>query len=439
MSGHMPNSKDESLRKRLEVAGVFVAMAALACLVVQPASGWLGVAGIATAALLVGLGHRPLRLHFPAYGAAAVLLLMSLVSLLVTPVPGVTWLRTWLLWGNLGLFYLLILWTRTRARLTWLGAGMTALGVVAAAAAPFVVDWAAQKRPLFFPVSIYAKFPSLGVESIHPNNIASILVGLMFIPLAWAVGPARTMGGPSSIHGVFRRRWPWTAAVLLMVGVLALTQSRGGYLAAGVGGVVFLLLMARRRRFLWPLVALVLALCVVLGLREWSHGMGMLTPEALNTESLVFRWHVWRYAVLLVGDFPFTGVGMGAFNDAAFALYGFDGFRQPGAHNLFLQVALDVGIPGLIALLVLMGAVLARGVRAFARLRRLEDALLWPLAAGCIAGLAALLTHGLIDIGTWGTRGGFVLWCLLGMLACVGYCAPDPAEGSTLVESVAAQ
>jgi putative inorganic carbon (HCO3(-)) transporter len=283
-----------------------------------------------------------------------------------------------------------------------------------------------------FPVSIYAKLPSLGAETIHPNNMASFLVGLMFVPLGWAVAPPLAQERLGRIHGILRNRWLWAIAVLLMVGALVLTQSRGGYLAAGAGIVVFLLCMSRHR-FLWPLAAVVLAVGVVVVLHERSLWMTALAPEGLDTESLAFRWRVWRYALFLVGDFPFTGVGMGAFNDAALALYGFDGFRQPGAHSLFLQVALDVGLPGLIALLVTLGAVLAGAVRAFATFKRLGDALLWPLTSGAIAGLSAILAHGLIDLAAWGTRGSFLLWCLVGLLACLGVLA----DGSEQTESAA--
>lgn len=440
MLGHRSSGKNESLRKALRAAGVFVALPAVAWLVLQPATGWLAIAGMVVAVILIGLGSRPLSLHVPACGIIAmlILVLMSVVSLLVTPVPAVTWTRAWFLWGNIALLCLLILWAQSRARLASLAVALTALGVVFALAAPFVVRWAAQRTPLLFPVSIYAKFPSLGAETIHPNNMASILVGLMFVPLGWAARPPLAQESLGRIHGLLRNRWLWAIAVLLMAGALVLTQSRGGYMAAGAGIVVFLLFMSRRRRFLWPLVAVVMAVGVVVALHERSLWVAALAPEALDTQSLAFRWRVWRYALFLVGDFPFTGVGMGAFNDAALALYGFDGFRQPGAHSLFLQVALDVGLPGLIALLVMVGAVLAGAVRAFATFRRLDDALLWPLASGAIAGLSAILTHGLIDIAAWGTRGSFVLWCLLGLLAGLGIFARDLAEGTSPVNPVAA-
>lgn len=54
----------------------------------------------------------------------------------------------------------------------------------------------------------------------------------------------------------------------------------------------------------------------------------------------------------MVADFPFTGAGMGTFNDVGALLYPFYEVNNPGTHNWYLQVGVDLGIPGLITLLV---------------------------------------------------------------------------------------
>jgi len=201
--------------------------------------------------------------------------------------------------------------------------------------------------------------------------------------------------------------------------VIFLTKSRGAYLAVGISGAAFLLLLVRRRRwFLWALLAGVLVAAVAVFWIQDSVPLGdTLAEEVLKTDTFAFRQRLWHFTSFLLGDFPFTGVGMGALNDTALALYGHAETTQPGAHSLYFQVALDLGIPGLLAFLTVVGVVLTRGFKTYRSLKQRRDDLHWPLMAGCIAGLLALLLHGIVDIGAWGTRGSFVPWCLLGLLA----------------------
>ena len=85
------------------------------------------------------------------------------------------------------------------------------------------------------------------------------------------------------------------------------------------------------------------------------------------------------------------------------------------AHNIFLQVALDTGIPGLIAYLALLAtsaAVLWRAARWQAVLR--------PLAIGLIGGLVALHIYGLTDALAPGAKPGLVFWYMLGLIGAIG-------------------
>ena len=72
----------------------------------------------------------------------------------------------------------------------------------------------------------------------------------------------------------------------------------------------------------------------------------------------VERVYIWSLAVESIQANPTTGVGLGAFRMLAGPALQ-EGIAQPflvvHAHNVFLQVALDVGVPGLIAYLALLG------------------------------------------------------------------------------------
>jgi O-antigen ligase len=65
--------------------------------------------------------------------------------------------------------------------------------------------------------------------------------------------------------------------------------------------------------------------------------------------TLASRWEVWQRGVMMVRDFPYTGIGIGTYNTIAHLLYPFfiaaPDEVVPHAHNQFLQVAVDLGMP----------------------------------------------------------------------------------------------
>ncbi|MER3513799.1 MAG: hypothetical protein C4310_04935, partial [Chloroflexota bacterium] len=76
------------------------------------------------------------------------------------------------------------------------------------------------------------------------------------------------------------------------------------------------------------------------------------------------RLELWSRALEAIADYPFTGIGMGTFDHVIplrypYVLLAGAELAVPHAHNLFLQVAVDLGLPGLIAFVALLGLVLA--------------------------------------------------------------------------------
>ena len=128
------------------------------------------------------------------------------------------------------------------------------------------------------------------------------------------------------------------------------------------------------------------------------------------------RLEIWSRALYAIQDFSFTGVGIGAYNQVIPLLYPYfliaPSVDIPHAHNLVLQVAIDLGIPGLIAWLAILIVVV---VQAIGVLRR-GPSLLWALAAGVLGGLTAMLVHGVLDATLWGTKLAFVPWLLYALV-----------------------
>ncbi|MDQ3700487.1 MAG: O-antigen ligase family protein, partial [Chloroflexota bacterium] len=200
-------------------------------------------------------------------------------------------------------------------------------------------------------------------------------------------------------------------------------------------------LAAYSRRFVLPLLPLML---FAVGLAWWGFGPDGVLPEgpvaspsgtnpieirpALEDGrraaglSLEFRRQVWGLAGEMVQDFPFTGIGLGTFPRVAEVLYGSallygPEVELPHAHNLVLQVAVDLGLPGLgfFTLLTACGTLAAHRAIAGA-----PSAPIRALAAGAAGGLLAYYLYGITDAIGLGEKPGLVYWILL---AIVGACA----------------
>ena len=150
-------------------------------------------------------------------------------------------------------------------------------------------------------------------------------------------------------------------ATIFVGAVFVLTQSRGGYIGLAVT-LPLLTLIALPRRWRWYSLIVFVVLAVVLGfvvyshweaIRTWVAGSDLASDPALSLNSLEGRLEVWSRAIYGIQDFPFTGMGMNAFRKVVPVLYPLF-LVSPDvdighAHNEFLQAALDLGIPGLIA------------------------------------------------------------------------------------------
>jgi putative inorganic carbon (HCO3(-)) transporter len=116
----------------------------------------------------------------------------------------------------------------------------------------------------------------------------------------------------------------------------------------------------------------------------------------------------------MIQDFPLTGIGLNTFPIIADKLYpmvinGPDA-RIPHAHDIFLQTAVDLGVPGLIAFVVLLTVAVATVALA----RRSTKVWQSGLVAGLGAGLLAHFIFGLTDAVTLGAKPGVLLWIVLG-------------------------
>jgi len=375
---------------------------------------WAGLAlcALCWAARWIGRGCPTVRT--PIDGPAALLLCTVPVTLAVTPDWATTWAQVARLLAGLALAYAIANWARGPAHLELLAMALAGAGLLAALASPFAVEWGAGKA-LLVPGGLYAHLPTLLEDAVHPNMMAGALTVLLPVPLAVLIGAPgdRTwVATGATPTGRWARQALFLLAATAMTAALVLTGSRGALVASAAA--VCILLVRRWPRLLWaiPVAALALALWAwqgdVPGLLEGLGGAGDLA-------SWEGRLEVWSRAIALIEDAPWTGVGAGTFARVVGRLYPFflagPDAEIPHAHNLLLQVGVDLGVPGLVAYLAVV--IVAFGCAIEARGRPGTGTLSW---AG-IAALSGMLIHGTVDATTWIVgRGAIVPWAVIGML-----------------------
>jgi putative inorganic carbon (hco3(-)) transporter len=374
--------------------------------------------------LIRWLATGRLSVRTPGDWVTGLLLLLLPVTLWTTALPEVTRLQVYRLLTGVALYYAVVNWagTASRLRLAMLGAG--AVGLLLAFSAPFSVQWMIEEKLTFMPEVIYRRLPLLLADPIHPNVMAGALVVL----LPCALAPL--------LFGWQQLRWFERTLVGLaaaaMLGVLILTKSRGGLMALGAMLVVLIVL-----RWRWGWLAVPLAVLAA-GLAIWWIGEVRVVEALSATQTLGGmdgRLEVWSRALYMLQDFPFTGIGMGTFQQVANRLYPFflagPDAEVPHAHNIFLQVGVDLGLPGLVAWLALLILVCICAWWVYRRGRRQGDAVLTALGAGLLASQAALVVHGLTDAATWGTRPAVVVWAIWGLAMAALTVITEPQTSTT--------
>jgi putative inorganic carbon (HCO3(-)) transporter len=284
-------------------------------------------------------------------------------------------------------------------------------------------------------------------EGFHPNQVAGSLLWVipalitLSVLLLVRIKDLRAAFGRAHATAVVSL----TAAMALFVtGVFALTQSRSGYIAFALAGftlITIVLPSPNRWLFLGGLTVLAIIGGIVLSQQgadavwEGLLGSGLTGDPAFSLSTLEGRLELWSRVIYGIQDFPFTGMGMDTFRHIVHVLYPLF-LSSPDmdiahAHNEFLQAALDLGVPGLIAFLSLhMGAfwmlreiwqaVQSKEFRAQSQdsqpLPLTPRPLIQALVLGLGGGLLAHMLYGLTDAVALGAKQGILFWMLLGLI-----------------------
>jgi len=184
-----------------------------------------------------------------------------------------------------------------------------------------------------------------------------------------------------------RRGWERVYCLgCLLLGLAAsmVAASRGGFLGLLVGLGIFVWHSRYRARAMTVVPA---ALAVFLILSPSSPLRRLLEPGHSDDQARDARLELWSAGLKMVQSHPLFGVGLGNFKSLVGRYSGLGSELELISHNGYLDVAAEVGLPGLAALL----ALIYYSVRTASRVRRqaLKDraVLLQQAALGVQAGL----------------------------------------------------
>ncbi|MBP1765146.1 MAG: putative bicarbonate transporter, IctB family [Firmicutes bacterium] len=249
------------------------------------------------------------------------------------------------------------------------------------------------------------QFPELKTRVFSTLENPNLLAGFLMVNMAIAAGVA--------LHTPEAKFKLALIAFIAMLGVcLVLTYSRGVWLS--ILAVIILYGILYSRKVFWLLLIVPLALV----LAQDSLMDRILSIANPTDTSSTLRLALWESTVAMILDHPFLGIGWGAY---LFVYPEYDFFLQDAgtkifhAHNMYLNIAAEIGVPGLMVFLALMVGHIRKALRVVQGSNR------W--AAGIMLGTATALlglaVSGFTDYILFNIQLSMLFWLLNACIICV--------------------
>ncbi|MEI4273213.1 O-antigen ligase family protein [Klenkia sp. LSe6-5] len=322
------------------------------------------------------------------------------------------------------LFGLGVAWALSRTCTTWeaLRFVATTLALVGGAVGFIAVADLGQLRGALGGNVVEGRATSVFTQ---PNELGAFCAATLLIAVGCSVAHRRTA-------------WIWAcraAAVGATVG-LALSFSRGAWIGAAAGVAVLVVLLPGLRR---PVLRAATAGLVLLATGATVAGntpvlqLLLKRLDSLTAPSNPYdeRPAIWSEAIHQIGQSPLLGTGPGAFAEKSVADQSvLRSDPAAHAHSLFLAVTSEQGAFGLLALVLVIGLVVAvaRRVRAVSGVDLGARPGHAALTAGLIGALASVLGQGLTDQPAGNPIVGTGLWVVLGLTAAAGSLLSSPQD-----------
>jgi O-antigen ligase len=260
----------------------------------------------------------------------------------------------------------------------------------------------------------YGWFHSPNVLANYTVMILGLALGLLW--LRWRRSPQGSW--PATVTALGRDRVVLILSIISLLGALYASGSRNGYLVALVL-IVWWLVNLRQYRWVcyggWVICGGLLSSVLTVGIGGRQLSWDWVTDDP--------RVYVWRLALRLIQADPWLGHGLGNYK----FLYdgsvpGYDG--MPHAHNLWLSLGAEAGIPAAIALTVIVGWICYRAVRRCQQLAVGDrNRSLMMVYGGCFL---AVTLFGLFDVTLYDARINILAWLSLSVIHSLGVLSTTP-------------
>ncbi|MBQ9604784.1 MAG: O-antigen ligase family protein, partial [Firmicutes bacterium] len=209
------------------------------------------------------------------------------------------------------------------------------------------------------------------------------------------------------------------AAAMMMS--LLFTFSRGAWIGFAVAFAVYVLI--KDKRLLIP--GIIAAVLVVIAVPSVGNRITyMLSPEYIESSLRGGRLVRWITGARILSFFPTFGVGLGHFGGAVAMNHGLstllDGEYTETFYmdNNYLKIAVETGIVGITAMLMLMYCVIINSLRTVSMQ---EDKRMKELTAGITAGLTGVIVHNCVENVFEVPLMCSVFWLFVGVIMSVWY------------------
>lgn len=370
----------------------------------------------------------------------ALLLVTTAVGMYASVDLQTSWPKFWGILLGVAIYYAIVNWVCDSAALRLVSILLLLVGIGAGLVSLVITDW--QVHPIYdvnwvtdhlpsFP-NLLPYLPTGGIPRgaartgswerpdccgdlivlVHPREVGGTMA--MLLPFAFALALS------------WRERLPKLLAAvgaLFFASVLYLSQAVSAIVGVGTSLVILLGWRYSRLRLVIAIASLVVFAAIVVSWEYWLPRA--LSPGSFVSSNLVERMRIWLWALESVRNQPFTGVGLNSLDYVLVGLYPLSALYDVyHAHQLFLQVAADLGLPGLAAfvgILILLWLTVIRGLRST------NDVTVRAVQAGAGAGALAYVVFGSFDAITLGAKPGAAFWTMLGLAMAANKIIQSPA------------
>lgn len=265
----------------------------------------------------------------------------------------------------------------------------------------------------------------------NKNHLGGYL--LLLLPLALALYLEAGEG---------RERLAYGSVVVFLGSTFILTYSRGAWFASVPALALVAWAFRGRLAALLGRLALVGAAAVLAAFLITRSSLGQtldlgyqgalsVARAAVGGEpqgTLAPRLDYWQGALRIMADHPLAGIGLGAY-EAVFPAYQRDPqFYSRFAHNFFLQMGAEAGVPALLVFLTLFGLLAAGWARTYTRSSG-ASAPSQVLRLGLVAGLVASTLHNMVELDWYIPAIGLLFALEAGLV--LGGLNPDRVRGGS--------